>query len=137
MVQRESKPTVLKSREYYRGIKSIEFEPLKIKDFSDKLVYRKGDIRTEKRFFKKPKYITVTEDLYKYDGHLVNAKELLNTYCWSIKYNEEKDFFYYPAEVLIRFDDRNVCHKFDTDEEAEEFVKYLREKCAKCGNELL
>ena len=107
MVQRESKPTVLKSREYYRGIKSIEFEPLKIKDFSDQLVYRKGDIRTEKRLFKKPKYITVTEDLYKYNGHLVNTKELLNAY-WCVKYNEEK-----------------------------EFVKYLKEKCAKCGNELL
>ena len=136
MTQRESKPTVLKSREYYRGIKSIEFEPLKIKDFSDKLVYRKGDIITKKRLFKKPKYITVTEDLYKCNGNLVNAKELLNTY-WYVKYNEEKDFFYYPAEVTIHFDDRGACHKFDTNEEAEEFVKYLKEKCAKCGNELL
>jgi hypothetical protein len=127
----------LKSREYYRKITSIEFEPLRLKDFSDILVYKKGSIRKKKRLFRKPKYITVTEDLYDDGYSLVNVKGLLNTYNYNIRYNEEKKFFYYPSKVTIRSTAGDTYHKFDTDEEANAFINDLKDKCKKCGNELL
>ena len=136
MIEKELKPMALKSREYYRSITSINFEPVEIKDYSNKLVYRKGDTMIKKRLFRKPKVITVTEDLYKDDGCLVNAKELLKSH-WTIRYNEEKGIFYRPAEVTVHSKELTKSHKFNSNEEAEAFIKGLKEKCAKCGNELL
>ena len=136
MVEKELKPVALKSKEYYRGITSIKFTPVEIKDFSDKLAYKKGDVRVKKRLFGKPRYITVTEDLYRSNGSLVNAKDFLYGH-WSTHYNEEKKIFYYPAEVGICVHGKCEFHKFETNEEAELFIKDLRAKCAKCGNELL
>jgi hypothetical protein len=137
MVENNSKPFALKSREYYRKVSSINFTPLKVRDFSDKLVHRKGDIMTKKRLFRKPKVITISEDLYNFCGELVNAKNYAKCFC-AIRFCEERNIFYYPAEVEINLigGGKNTL-KFDTNDEARECIRDLKEKCSKCGNELL
>ena len=136
MIEKELKPMILKSREYYRSITTIDFEPVEIKDFSDKLVYKKGDTMIKRRLFHKHKILEVTEDLYKIGNDIVNANELLQSY-WTIRYNKDKNIFYCPAEVTIFSKENKNCHKFDTNEEAEDFIRDLREKCKRCGNELI
>ena len=48
------------------------------------------------------------------------------------------DSFYYPAEVEINLigGGKNTL-KFDTNEDARNCIQDLKEKCSKCGNELL
>lgn len=127
-----------KSKEYYKSIRSIKVEPLKVRDLSKYLVRKKGDVITKKRFFRTPKITIITEDLYKcHEGALCDAKSFANSYFFNTLYNEEGGFFYSPAMVTVNFEKRNDVYKFDTNEEMENFVRDLKSKCEKCDNELL
>ena len=129
-----------KSKEYYKSITSIDVTPVEIRDLSSYLIHKKGDKIIKKRLFRKPKVITVTEDLYKVnDSPPYTAKELVRYYFYAIRYNAKKDIFYVPGEVEISFSSKkeSECHKFDTDEKLKTFVSDLIDKCKKSGNDLL
>ena len=130
-----------KSKEYYKNITAIDVTPVKTRDCSIYLVHKKGDTIVKRRLFRKPKVTTVVEDLYKFSDYYspCSAKDLVRYHFYGTRYNEEKDFFYFPGEVKICFSNKKdaECHRFDTDEELKTFVNDLMEKCRKCGNELL
>jgi len=139
MIKENLESLSCKSKEYYKNITSIDVTPVKVRDCSKYLIHKKGDTIVKRRFFRKPKVTTIVEDLYKFSDYTpCSAKKLVERHFTSTRYDEEKDFFYYPADVKISFSKKDSEHyKFDTDEELKIFVNDLMEKCRKCGNELL
>lgn len=138
MIEENLKTLSRKSKEYYKSITSIDVTPLKKRDLSNYLVYKKGDTIVKKRLFRKPKVTTAVEDLYKIDGSsLITADEVVKHHFWSTRYNKEGNFFYYPGEVDVHFGKNKEYYKFDTNEDLKTFVTDLTDKCRKCGNELL
>ena len=140
MIKENLESLSCKSKEYYKNITSIDVTPVKVRDCSKYLIHKKGDTIVKKRLFRKPKVTTVVEDLYKFSDYSpCSAKNLVRHHFYGTRYNEEKDFFYFPGEVKICFSNKKDAeyNKFDTDEELKTFVNDLMEKCRKCGNELL
>lgn len=125
-----------KSRTYYQSVTSIEVRPVDVYHTQHKLLYKKGDTIVKKRLFRSPLYRTAETDLYDYYGELLSPMELAAHVC-GIRYSEEKNSFFVPARVKICKASGDNYVYFDTDDEMKVFVSDFKEKCKKCGNELL
>jgi len=125
-----------KSKEYYKSIAALKIKPVEILDMSKYLIHRKGDVIIKKRLFRKPIKKTVDEDVYRYLGETHNAKRL--AYYLGVRYNKSTNTFYSPGVAYIYDTNKKLeTMKFDTNEDLKMFITDLKEKCKKCGNELL
>lgn len=127
-----------KSKEYYKGITEINVRPRKTRDFSDLLVRKKGDIIIKRKcLFGKKITETAKTDLYRCEGTLVPPEKLARHY-YSTCYNPETNEFYWKGKVIIYWGNKNnETEEFENDSDLIDFVNDLKEKCKKCGNELL
>ena len=123
------------SKEYYKNITSIEVTPVKPTDYDRYLLHRKGEQIVKKRLFRKPIITTAQEDIYKIDGEERNAYGMAS--YWNTVYNPESNTFHRRGKVVIYFKKEYETKYFNTNDEVRKFVFDLREKCKKCGNELL
>ena len=124
-----------KSKEYYKNITSIDVTPVKPTNYDNYLLHRKGEQIVKKRLFRKPIITTAQEDIYKIDGEERNAYGMAS--YWNTVYNPETNTFHRRGKVVIYFKKEYETKYFNTNDEVREFVFDLREKCKKCGNELL
>lgn len=124
-----------KSKEYYRNITAIDVTPVRPTNYDGYLLHRKGEQIVKKRLFKKPIITTVQEDIYKIDGKECNATYMAS--YWNATYNPDNNMFHKRGKVVIHFKKEYETEYFNTNDEIRNFVSDLREKCKKCGNELL
>jgi len=107
--------------------------------------YKKGDIVSKRKFpFVKPKIKYAETDLYEmvwsdwegsYYKSLLSPKEYARK-CGA-HYDEKTGDFYRTARVVIKFEKNDETKCFTSNDEAFNFMRDLKEKCKKCGNELL
>lgn len=124
-----------KSEAYYKSINSLSFTPVQIVDV--KVKHLKGELISRKKIFGITygvKY--ATEDLYKIDGcyGLYNKKEYARYYRLSIDKNGN---FIRRAKVHVGIPNNSTDFRFDTDEEAIDFINNIKNKCQICGNRLM
>lgn len=124
-----------KSKEYYRNITAIDVTPVRPTNYDRYLLHRKGEQIVKKRLFKKPIITTVQEDIYKIDGKECNATYMAS--YWNATYNPDNNTFHKRGKVVIHFKKEYETEYFNTNDEIMDFVSDLKEKCKKCGNELL
>ena len=124
-----------KSKEYYRNITAIDVTPVRPTNYDMYLLHRKGEQIVKKRLFKKPIITTVQEDIYKIDGKECNATYMAS--YWNATYNSDNNTFHKRGKVVIHFKKEYETEYFNTNDEIRNFVSDLKEKCKKCGNELL
>jgi len=133
-----------KSRKYYAGITGIKFVPKQHLDFGPPKI-KKGDVIPCKKFlFFKPKIKYAQTDLYEvydYDYDGCTYKSYLSPHDFArrkfVYYDKDNNEFYRKARVIIYYEKDSKVSIFDSDDEAISFIEELKEKCKKCGNELL
>lgn len=136
---------ILKSKAYYSKIVGIKFTP-RTKFFpSRKPVYKKGDIIPgKKHLFRKNEISKCAEtDLYEsYISYYDYSETVLLTAAEyakqiGVSYDSENEEFYRKPKIVIEFIKDSESRSFDSDVEALNFLNSLKEKCRKCGNEIL
>lgn len=125
----------LKSVEWYKSIKSIEFEPLE--DLELIKVHNKGD----KIFFKFLGIFPIKIGEYSENRYTTKSNrddsytlDYLLKHHYNVVYRDLK--LYQKAVVRVNKDNSYPRFYFDTNEEAEKFLEELKEKCEKCQNKL-
>ena len=134
----------LKSKKYYSSITGLDFIPREHLEVG-KPKFKKGEVISCKKFlFAKPRIKYAETDLYEkvyhdYDGNLCKIQYSPNKYASSMgaRYCQETGEFYKEARVVVRFEGDTETIYFTYDKDALDFIKDLKEKCKKCGNELL
>lgn len=134
----------LKSKKYYTSIIGLDFHPVEHVSVPEPK-FRKGDVVSKRKFlFKKPEIKYAETDLYEdiwYDWEGGRNKSLYDPITYARRngahYDKETGEFYRPAKVIIKFEKNEETKSFIFDADALDFIKDLKEKCKKCGNELL
>jgi hypothetical protein len=125
----------LKSAEWYKSIKAIEFTPL------EDLELIKVHNKNEKMFFKFLGIFPIKIGEYSENTYTTKSNRseshtldyILRNY-YNVVYRNLK--LYRKAFVKVYPKDGSSYFYFDTNEEAEEFLEDLKEKCGKCQNKL-
>ena len=136
----EKKEYTVFSSTFYNSITSVDFYPRE--DLAIKPAKKKGDYEVIKKgWLRKPVAKKIEDDLYNYGSRcqrptLLTAEEYARYSC--LKYDANKKIFYRQARVIINYGGKKyITERFDTTEEAEQFMQNLRTKCSTLGNKLL
>jgi hypothetical protein len=133
-----------KSKKYYSSITGLDFHPREHVSVQEPK-FKKGEVVSKRKFFfLKPKIKYAETDLYEnvwHDWDGSTYKSLLNPKAYArnfgAHYDEKTGEFYRTARVVIKFEKNDETKYFMSNDEAFNFMRYLKEKCKLCGNELL
>lgn len=133
----------LDSNTFFKSIVKIDFVPMaEITSSYHKPRYKKGDVLYKRRLFRKKKVKKVfDEDMWVYSDCWGERSELMNIYEYAKKCDfialDGKLYFRPAVRIETTHKDNNRYIKFDTNQEANDYIASLKEKCKLCENSLL